>query len=75
MLLWAGKYLDADVVKAVQPKVAIAAAAKLDRETLFKLRQSQVRVFITGKDGAIEWTPKGKFEPMVETIKEKSSAL
>lgn len=68
VLLWAGKTIEADVIKAVQPKFAIAASAKLDPETISELLQSQVQLFITGKDGAIEWTPKGKFEAMVETI-------
>lgn len=68
VLLWAGKTIEADVIKAVQPKFAIAASAKLDPETISELLQSQVQLFITGKDGAIEWTPNGKFEAMVETI-------
>lgn len=75
VLLWAGKTIEADVIKAVQPKVAIAASTKLDNETLSELRQSQVQIFITGKDGAIVQTPEGKFEATVETIEDKSSAL
>ena len=75
VLLWAGKSLDRDLVKAVQPKVALASSPTLDSDTMSQLRASKVQVFVTGKDGAIVRTPNGKFETSVETIEEKTSAL
>ena len=75
VLLWAGKSLDRDLLKAVQPEVAIASSPTLDSDTMSQLRASKVQVFVTGKDGAIVRTPDGKFETSLETIEEKSSAL
>lgn len=70
VLLWAGKSIDRDLVKAVQPKVAIASSPTLDSDTMSQLRASKAQVFVTGKDGAIVRTPDGKFETSVETIEE-----
>ena len=75
VLLWAGKSLDRDLLKAVQPEVAIASSPTLDSDTMSQLRASKAQVFVTGKDGAIVRTPDGKFETSVETIEEKTSAL
>ncbi|HCF27181.1 MAG TPA: competence protein, partial [Cyanobacteria bacterium UBA11049] len=75
VLLWAGKFLDRDLVKAVQPEVAIASSPTLDSDIMSQLRASKAQVFVTGKDGAIVRTPDGKFETSVETIEEKTSAL
>ena len=75
VLLWAGKSIDRDLVKAVQPEVAIASSHTLDSDTMLQLRASKAQVFVTGKDGAIVRTPDGKFETSVETIEEKTSAL
>ncbi len=73
VLLWSGESLEPDLVKAVQPKVAIASSPRIDRDTMSTLRQGKVKVFLTGRDGAVQWTPNG-IEP-IETIEEKASAL
>jgi competence protein ComEC len=75
VLVWSGKKLDANLIAAVKPEIAIASAAKLDRETMAELRRSKVKVFLTGRDGAVQWTPNGKFEIAVETVEDKTSAL
>ena len=75
VLVWSGEKLDSSLIKAVKPEVAIASSAKLDRETMAELQQSKTKVFLTGKDGALQWTAKGKFEIAVETVEDKASAL
>lgn len=75
VLVWSGEKLDSNLIAAVKPEVAIASSAKLDRETMAELQQSKTKVFLTGKDGAVQWTAKGKFEIAVETVEDKASAL
>lgn len=74
VLLWSGETLEPDLVKKVQPKVAIGTSYRIDRDTMSSLRQAKTRVFITGRDGAVQWTPDG-FETTLETLEEKASAL
>jgi competence protein ComEC len=73
VLLWSGKALAPDLIKAVQPKVAIASSPILDRNTMSSLRQSKAKVFVTGRDGAIQWTPNGEFEATIEITENKAS--
>jgi len=75
VLVWSGEKLDSSLIAAVKPEVAIASSAKLDRETMAELQQSKTKVFLTGRDGAVQWTPTGKFEIAVETVEDKASAL
>ena len=39
------------------------------------LLQAKAKVFLTGRDGAIGWTPKGKFEATTETVEDKAALL
>ncbi len=75
VLLWSGEVLDPDLVKAVQPEVAIASSAKIERNTISILQQDKTKVFSTARDGAIQWTPKGEFEATVEVLEDKASSL
>ncbi len=75
VLLWSGEALDPDLVRVVQPQVAIATSSKIDRDTMSRLRQSKAKVFLTGRDGAVQWTPNGKFETTLEAVEEKEFAL
>jgi competence protein ComEC len=50
----------------MSPQVAIAATTSPDRDTLKLLEQNNVRVYYTGRDGAIQWTPTGEFKPYLE---------
>lgn len=73
VLLWSGKALAPDLIKAVQPEVAIASSPILDRNTMSSLRQSKAKVFVTGRDGAIQWTPNSEFEATIEMTENKAS--
>jgi competence protein ComEC len=58
--------LTARAIAKINPKVAIAATANPDPETVKLLEQQSVRVYYTGRDGAIQWTPNGEFKPYLE---------
>lgn len=75
VLLWSGESLDPSLIKAIQPEIAIATATKLNHDTMSQLRQHKVNVFLTGRDGAIQWTPDGKFKTAIETTENRASAL
>jgi competence protein ComEC len=75
VLVWSGEKLDSSLIAAVKPEVAIASSAKLDPKTIAELQQGKTKVFLTGRDGAVQWTPKDKFEIAVETVEDKASAL
>ncbi|OWY65804.1 competence protein [cyanobacterium TDX16] len=75
VLVWSGERLDSNLIAAVKPEVAIASRTKLDPKTMAELQQGKTKVFLTGRDGAVQWTPKGKFEIAVETVEDKASAL
>jgi competence protein ComEC len=75
-VLWcANVQLLKDLVPTLQPKVAIASAGNVDTETLSVLNQSNTKLFLTGRDGAIQWTPDGQFEPFMNSTENKTSVL
>lgn len=63
---WSGEKLATDLLKATKSGVAIASSATINSDTLSKLRKAKTQVFWTGRDGAIQWTPSGKFETTIE---------
>ena len=65
-LYWSGGRLAERAIAKIQPKVAIAATANPDPETVELLEKNNVRVYYTGRDGAIQWTPAGEFKPYLE---------
>ena len=75
VLWWSGESLATDLLAAIKPEVAIASAAKIDQDTLSRLRKGKTQVFWTGRDGAIQWTPGGKFEATIEAIEFNTSLL
>jgi competence protein ComEC len=64
-LFWSGGRLTARSISKIKPQVAIAATTNPDPETVKLLEKNQVRVYYTGRDGAIQWTPSG-FKPYLE---------
>jgi competence protein ComEC len=65
-LLWDGSRLTEQAIAKINPQVAIATTANPDLETIKSLEKKQVRVYYTGRDGAIQWTPTEKFKPYLE---------
>jgi competence protein ComEC len=74
-VLWCSGQSLKDLVSALKPQVAIAFSANLNTETLTVLNQSNTKLFLTGRDGAIQWTPDGKFEGYIQTTENKTSVL
>ncbi|MCC5622287.1 ComEC/Rec2 family competence protein, partial [Nostoc sp. CHAB 5715] len=74
-VLWCAPQSLKDLVIALQPQVAIASSANFDTKALSELNQSQTKLFFTGRDGAIQWTPNGEFEAFIEATENKSSVL
>jgi competence protein ComEC len=65
-LYWSGGRLTKQAIEKMSPQVAIAATTSPDRATVKLLEQNNVRVYYTGRDGAIQWTPTGEFKPYLE---------
>ncbi|MFM2064161.1 MAG: hypothetical protein RLZZ507_3832 [Cyanobacteriota bacterium] len=74
-VLWCPSESLQDLVKALQPQVAIASDNNLDQKTLDSISKGQTKLFFTGKDGAIQWTPNGDFEAFIQVTENKSSDL
>jgi competence protein ComEC len=66
ILYWSGAKLTNRSILSINPKVAIAATANPDLETLRLLEKNKVTVYYTGRDGAIQWTTKDGFKPYLE---------
>ncbi|AFZ58929.1 ComEC/Rec2 family competence protein [Anabaena cylindrica FACHB-243] len=74
-VLWCPSESLQDLVVALKPQVAIATANNLDSKTLSSLSQEKTKLFFTGRDGAIQWTPKGEFEAFIQVTENKASSL
>jgi competence protein ComEC len=68
VFLWSGKSLGKEWWDRLNPKVAIATAASVPEDTQQQLQQKKIKLYLTGRDGAIQWTPAGGFEQFAETI-------
>jgi competence protein ComEC len=65
-LYWMGGKLTEKAILRLAPQVAIAAAFSPDPETIRLLDRHNIRVYYSGRDGAIQWTPTGEFKPYLE---------
>ncbi|MFN6516913.1 MAG: ComEC/Rec2 family competence protein [Nostoc sp. CreGUA01] len=74
-VLWCAPQSLKNLVLALQPKVAIASTANFDEKTLSELNKSQTKLFFTGRDGAIQWSPHREFEAFIEAPENQSSVL
>ncbi|MEH2278553.1 MAG: ComEC/Rec2 family competence protein [Nostoc sp.] len=74
-VLWCAPQSLKDLVIALKPEVAIASFGNFDLKALSELNQTQTKLFFTGRDGAIQWTPNGQFEGFIEATENKSSIL
>ncbi|WP_016950801.1 ComEC/Rec2 family competence protein [Anabaena sp. PCC 7108] len=74
-VLWCPSESLKDLVLALKPQVAIATSNNLDSTTMSALNTGTTKLFFTGKDGAIQWTPNGDFEGFVQVPENKSSGL
>ncbi|MBW4572147.1 MAG: ComEC/Rec2 family competence protein [Tolypothrix carrinoi HA7290-LM1] len=74
-VLWCATESLKDLVLALQPQIAIAPNADLDPKIFSELSQSQTKLFFTGRDGAIQWSPKGEFEAFIQATENRASVL
>jgi competence protein ComEC len=74
-VLWCPSESLQDLVLALKPQIAISSANNLDNKTLSSLSKGETKLFFTGKDGAIQWTPNGNFQTFIQTTENKSSML
>ncbi|WP_375470051.1 ComEC/Rec2 family competence protein [uncultured Nostoc sp.] len=74
-VLWCAPQSLKDLVIALKPEVAIASSGNFDLKALSELNKTQTKLFFTGRDGAIQWTPNGQFEAFIEATENKSSIL
>lgn len=65
-LYWRGGKLTERAIAKMNPQIAIAATGTPDLATVRLLEKRQVRVYYTGRDGAIQWTPTGGVKPYLE---------
>ncbi len=64
-IYWSGGVLTDNFIKAIRPQVAIAATMTPNPETIQNLEKLGTKVFITGRDGAVQWTADRGFEPLL----------
>jgi competence protein ComEC len=63
-LLWKGKSIDKKWLETLKPRVAIASS--FSRATRQDLKNLNIDYFQTGRDGAIQWTPRQGFQRFIE---------
>jgi len=73
-VVWCPKESIQDLVSTLQPKVVISNNS-LEENALSKFSEAKIKLFFTGRDGAVQWTPNGKFETFIQTTENKSSVL
>ncbi|PZO43746.1 MAG: competence protein ComEC [Pseudanabaena frigida] len=64
ILWWTGGQIEPAILQAINPKIAIASATSVAEEVVNQLYEAKVRVFWTGRDGAIEWSPDKDFNTL-----------
>ncbi|MFO5472543.1 MAG: ComEC/Rec2 family competence protein, partial [Dolichospermum sp.] len=74
-VLWCPSESLQDLILALKPQIAITPANGLDSKTLSSLSKGETKLFFTGKDGAVQWTPNGDFQSFIQTTENKSSVL
>ncbi|KOP26499.1 competence protein [Hapalosiphon sp. MRB220] len=74
-VLWCSGESLKELVTILQPQVAIATSANIDQKAVSEISQGQTKLYFTGKDGAIQWTPQREFEPFIQTTENKTSVL
>jgi competence protein ComEC len=75
VLWWSGEHLTPELLKTLQPKVAIASSNTVDLDAAQLLRNAKIPLYWTGRDGAIQWTPNGGFETTLEASNKDAALL
>jgi competence protein ComEC len=64
-IYWSGGMLTDKFIQAIRPQVAIAATMTPNPETIQNLEKLGTKVFVTGRDGAVQWTAERGFQPLL----------
>ncbi len=75
VLWWPGNKLNPELLNIIRPEVAIASSNSVDPEMIEFFEENNIRLFWTGRDGAIKWTPARGFQTTLESDKVDSSFL
>jgi competence protein ComEC len=75
VLWWSGKRLHPELIARLKPTVAIASAKTIHPDTEAHLRQLGTRLYCTGHDGAIQWTPTQGFKTTLDPSENNPPAL
>ena len=75
VLWWPGNRLNVELLNVIRPSVAIASSNSIDPKSVELLKEKDIQIFWTGRDGAIQWTPNNGFETTLEADKIDSSVL
>jgi competence protein ComEC len=75
VLWWSGKYVHPKLLKLLSPERAIAYAPTIHPETLSQLQKTEIPVYSTAQDGALQWTPSQGFRATSESNEADASPL
>lgn len=75
VLWWSGESLSPELLKALQPDVAIASSSVVDLDAAQLLHKAEIPLYWTGRDGAIQWTPQEGFETTLEATNRDAPLL
>lgn len=75
VLWWSGEELAPELIKTLQPQVAIASANSVNSDAAKLLHNAKISLYWTGRDGAIQWTPEQGFETTLEAINRDAPLL
>ena len=64
ILWWTGGQIEPAILQAINPKIAIASSISVVEAMINQLYEAKIRVFYTGRDGAIQWTPDKDFHTL-----------
>lgn len=64
ILWWTGGQIEPAILQAINPKIAIASATSVVEAMVNQLYEAKIRVFYTGRDGAIQWNPDKDFHTL-----------
>ncbi len=67
ILWWYGESLKPEILVVVEPKVAIASSPTIEKDTYLELSKNNVKIYSTGRDGALQWNPEQDFHLLIET--------
>lgn len=67
VLMWSGRSLKKEWLELIKPKVAIALSSSVHAKTRERLEQQGIKLYWTGRDGALEWTKEKGLERFSDT--------